>query len=52
MIFNLNKDLLGQLSLWIFQGEEIVLMMDTNADIGLKDDFKEVNNEEALPSHE
>ena len=63
-IFNFDKDLLGQLSLWIFQGEEVVLMMDANtniycspfacklADIGLKGVYKKVNDEEAPPSHE
>ena len=62
-LHNFDNDLLEQLSSWIMQGEELVLMMDMNDDIykspfarklakiGLEEQFRKTNSADAPHSH-
>ena len=62
-LWNFDKDLLEQLSSWILQGEEVVLMLDMNdhiykspfarklVEIGFEELFRKTNSADAPHSH-
>lgn len=62
-LFNFDKDLLGQLSLWLMQGKEVLLMLDMNdniynspftrklSELGFEEQFQKTNSADAPHSH-